>query len=707
MTARFLKPARPQRPQPLFGSVLNSCTAVILPNILLFVVLCGSATGATFYVSLGGSDSNPGTQAQPWRTVGKAAAATAAGDTVIIGPGDYDEHVYETTSGTAGNRITYRAEPARGASLRGFRLRGAYVTLDGLKMTRYSGVGNTWHAATRIEAPAHNCIITNCVYADLPYVIAHDFRFRSQGNQIISPSSDFIAAGFVPGSQIYLGACGLNGLWYTNHDTTWVVASNTATTLWVTNVAGDSFTPDSGSNYWAVIRASASNNGFRGIDMVPEGGLGPTNIIVSGNLFSNWMGNAVSVLGRGHVLENNYFTKLLSFPFLEYAGDNHLIRSNIVKDSPNLLYYTLEEGADLVHPAGGGWYDYQVAMFSDSAPFAHSTNIVFAYNWLENLDNQLGGVSDLGIDSYGITFHNNVFVGISQHLSGGRDHMRWISNTFYRCAFESGAPLAIGGSPPQHIGYVLTKNLFIDCGMYKDMDLMGFYSVSTNALNPVLDFNMVAKPELVGYAAKRTFNEPNGVNGGDPLFLNPLNPLGPDGLPFTSDDGLQVLPNSPAVALGGGALGIYKITVNQPVAHFCIVSPQGWFEPVGSDNDPEWLAKLPTTRGRVERPHTTPPLLGTAPVTAIFDASKSLSGVNGAITATDISEYVWTFGSTRMTNSGPRITNTFNSAGTKLVHLTVKNTAGNTHTFSNVYRVAGTGPSRPGAPQNLRRLVAP
>ena len=60
-----------------------------------------NAVAATYYVSPSGSDSNPGSSAQPWRTVQKAANAAAAGDTVMVRAGTYYERVQINVSGTA------------------------------------------------------------------------------------------------------------------------------------------------------------------------------------------------------------------------------------------------------------------------------------------------------------------------------------------------------------------------------------------------------------------------------------------------------------------------------------------------------------------------------------------------------------------------------------------------------------------------------
>jgi hypothetical protein len=51
--------------------------------------LCGPAGAATYYVSPGGADANPGGQAAPWKTLQKAGDVAAAGDDVIVLPGTY------------------------------------------------------------------------------------------------------------------------------------------------------------------------------------------------------------------------------------------------------------------------------------------------------------------------------------------------------------------------------------------------------------------------------------------------------------------------------------------------------------------------------------------------------------------------------------------------------------------------------------------
>src|SRR5258706_5491122 len=51
-----------------------------------------SAQAATLYVSTSGSDSNPGTSAQPFRTITHAYSKAGAGTTILVAPGVYTDY---------------------------------------------------------------------------------------------------------------------------------------------------------------------------------------------------------------------------------------------------------------------------------------------------------------------------------------------------------------------------------------------------------------------------------------------------------------------------------------------------------------------------------------------------------------------------------------------------------------------------------------
>ncbi len=70
-----------------------------------------ASTGTTFYVATTGSDSNPGSSAQPWRTIQKALSTLAAGQRALVRAGTYAENLSMTRAGTAAAPITVEAYP--------------------------------------------------------------------------------------------------------------------------------------------------------------------------------------------------------------------------------------------------------------------------------------------------------------------------------------------------------------------------------------------------------------------------------------------------------------------------------------------------------------------------------------------------------------------------------------------------------------------
>ena len=56
-----------------------------------YAVSGGAAQAATYYVSTGGQDTNPGTQSAPFRTINKGVRVLIPGDTLLVRGGTYTE----------------------------------------------------------------------------------------------------------------------------------------------------------------------------------------------------------------------------------------------------------------------------------------------------------------------------------------------------------------------------------------------------------------------------------------------------------------------------------------------------------------------------------------------------------------------------------------------------------------------------------------
>ncbi|SDE71963.1 Protein of unknown function [Massilia sp. PDC64] len=131
-----------------------------VPNVRINLLSCfgavallaagGSAMAATnIYVSPTGSDSNPGTQAAPVKTITRADALASAGSTIHVASGTYyvsapglsNAGIITRKSGTASARIRFVSDVKWGAKIvvSGTGItwdsRGSYVDIDGFQIT--------------------------------------------------------------------------------------------------------------------------------------------------------------------------------------------------------------------------------------------------------------------------------------------------------------------------------------------------------------------------------------------------------------------------------------------------------------------------------------------------------------------------------------------------------------------------------------------
>ena len=134
------------RGKTLFGLAIGILVVLSLvagTAVYLFSHSLALSVGSTYYVSPTGNDSNPGSEALPFRTVGRAAALVQPGSTVYIKAGTYREQVTASASGATNNYITFRnygsdqvivdGECSRG---HGFHVTGSWITVQGLTVKR-------------------------------------------------------------------------------------------------------------------------------------------------------------------------------------------------------------------------------------------------------------------------------------------------------------------------------------------------------------------------------------------------------------------------------------------------------------------------------------------------------------------------------------------------------------------------------------------
>ena len=113
------------------------------------LVLSGTASGATYHVAPGGSDSSPGTLAAPFATVQHAADLVLPGDTVLVRAGTYRQVVTVTRSGTAGAEIVFAAYP------------GERPVLDGDGLLASEWLGGVVHVLNAAHVHVRGLTVTN------------------------------------------------------------------------------------------------------------------------------------------------------------------------------------------------------------------------------------------------------------------------------------------------------------------------------------------------------------------------------------------------------------------------------------------------------------------------------------------------------------------------------------------------------------------
>ncbi len=507
-----------------------------------------SAGQPTYYVSTTGSDSNSGTQALPLKTIQKAADLAGPGTTVFVAPGAYPEHVTTKAGGISESaRVTFKAQGL--VTMQGFTIKNPYVTVDGFDITGYIQ-----------PLEGHVMVYKGADYCKVINNTIHDGSDRVFGIYFYNYGSDNSSA----------NNCVVSG----NH---------------LTNLK---------MHYYIVQGA---------------------NHVIENNLNENMNDNdGFYVFGHDHIFRRNIFRHGVRTPGNENHAD--FVQTFADGNSTGQSYSMLFEENWIED------WDTQLGQINNGLNTtigfaANFHDIVFRRNVFANLTN------NFNIEYPGVRFESNTFYHTSYSLGGiiltgnvrRGDPSR---STIINNAFVAGGNQAYAGFYAQAgagidaytIGMVVPSS--VSTGIYDDLVTNGYvfnsvllpkvfslssitsfilssqydayksavYTILTNtvALDKQIrgsfasDYNFVAGPSPT-YSPKPTSNcsktfplyvydfcEAHGVNGEDPRFSNINNPAGPDGIPFTLDDGLKPAATSPLCGkgYGGSDIGAYSCSAS-------------------------------------------------------------------------------------------------------------------------------------------------
>jgi len=506
--------------------------------LILALGLCSldQLRAATYYVSTAGRDSDSGTASLPWRTIQNGVNTVSAGDTILVDAGSYGERVTTVRGGTGEtNRITIQAQGE--AIVKGWVISHAYVTVDGFQITGHSS-SNQASAHVEVNANGDFFHLLNCTVRDAIQALRTDFIFRASDRSISSATGGFIAAGFAAGQTIYIGNA-TNTVSMLNLGTR-VIESVTDNKLTVTTALQDQG-PVHGYISGSFVFGLFTKTGTQGC-------------IIRGNTFRNLGYKCWFIDGTGHLLEGNTLEQGNGWEVFTFAGTNHIFRRNYVHDSPIANH---SPSPDII--------DNWVTKYE---------RIVFTNNFIENFQGTMGAQKLNATVSGPLLLTHNVFIDT------GAFYVRFPNttienNTFLRVAHQNNISVAVARHPlffdmnNYATNAVIRNNIFVDCGQVAfgySTNQMGWYEIDGTTNSATCNSNFSAGPPP-GYNSKIGFNEGNpALNGGDPGFVNINDPVGPDGVPFTEDDGLRLRIGSKLLGAGEGGvdLGAYNTETPRP-----------------------------------------------------------------------------------------------------------------------------------------------
>jgi len=396
-------------------------------------------SGATFYVSKSGKDTNSGSYTAPWLTIQHAANSVSAGATVYVETGVYNESVTFPASGTASNPITFESYPGETAVIDGTGLsvsgtqglinivNQSYITVNGFEIRNYT----TSKAAL---APAGIWVTGSGSGVQLLNNLVHNITTTSEKN----------------GNAFGIAVYGTSGTPITDL----IISGNQVYSL--KTGQSESVNVDGNVTYFSITNNIVHDNDNIGIDAIGFEGVGPTGYDqakygeISGNTVYNISGIHNPGEGNSYDADGLYCDGCAYVIFerntvhncdlnMEAASEHKAHDSSYVTIRNNLFY-----DANTVGISIGGY----------ASGVGGSDHIVIVNNSLYNNNTKNQGaefqIQHNAPPSNGNIFENNIVYAGSQnvwiysYVSGSTATANW--NLYYSAAgYVQGTSIDWGG----------------------------------------------------------------------------------------------------------------------------------------------------------------------------------------------------------------------------------------------------------------------
>jgi len=556
-----------------------------------------------------------------------------------VKPGWYPETVSISIGGNLTDRVIFRSEG--NVTLRRFNIRNSSIIIEGFRFAnitgQYVGYIDTRDVSNLTDLHMRNNIMVRGVHLISDNITI--IKLNLTQGVINSSDANFLSNGFITGSNGVITCHELSNISNTNSSNAIVIDNSSETQVLFHLIYYDnlSFADNIGGIPLHCIMY-VNSYGFL---------ITAENYTIINNTLDDLWGNFINIFGSNSLVENNTMTNINGWDVFRIFGENHVVRNNFAKDGR--LAWGIGNHPDMFQT----WTNDNTTK---------SQNILIEDNFFLNLESQICMQENSQNSSYmkNWTVRHNVFampmnesytLAIQANIAD-YSPQEWYKNTFFRIGGTGGEGVVLSSGSK---GLDVAKdNAFVGCA--GNIGQGGWYGGSAD----YADYNYVSKQPPMFDPKNSVCAEPNvsdgynfcelhGINGGDPLLQNVEDILGPDGKPWTDDDGLMPLANSVLChgASDGGPIGAYECkgcTSSEPIAFFSINA-----------------------------------LTGYTPLNIIVNASDSLSCAASL-------DYSWDFDD-GSTDIGVNQSNIYLEPGTYIVRLNVTNNLGYNATYSRMITV--------------------